>query len=996
MIFDISYNYKNSKIYSFAYNLQYYNIAVPISYIYNIENILDLYKEIVPIEKLYFKTNKNINNNISIYKKFYLMKPIKKDTLILKIPYKTNLSNQYLYKKKNNNDLYIKNNYLARIIVKYRAIDYYKEINLKKVTKNKNIVINKLKSLVNKNEIINIYINKMFNIYNNKVNGLHKHEEYKANLKHQDKEITINDIMNFITKPRKEILVTNKSHYKVSIIKNLNYFNIIKFLETLKKNSDITIFNTKYVLQLKLKSMFSAEGIQIYRKHKIEIIKSICNLLSKNNNKLHDSKYVVYFSKKKREFAHQYNNNILLSKKEYNHMFNYNKLDIIDLIKINNKVKYKDKYIGINRRNKYIFNINDLYRFHKRNSNNTKIYEYTNLINKRTLNLYKQYNINNVSKIYKDTGKIRNTEKFLIDSFYNIKEHINIQKYIEKYYKDLKSLNEISTELKREHQTFIEKDNDKMLVKFPKDITLSGIFKLVHKRTIKINIKNFYYNLSKQYKQTKLNKEYIVYKQSKYILGYNKQYLLYKQKHKSKFYIKNYFLQKDKKEIKKQKNIFLHDINKELNKNKDLLLHKDLKVINIDKDLSTEQIKEFEANIIKDNDMFAFKIQNIMDYDELANRVFADKDFREIYIKSSHKWLEGGEEEPDIKIDKFGIDELILPYNDYDYSILKDSFIDENGNPKGKYKRISNNEFLTKIPPQNPVPCFSDIGLEYIDVDVGILVNMTNVLYRLWRANVFKFGAMDIKDSMEYLLLKLKDYMELTFEGDDLKIASRVFRLFRWYAEMAMNKCCTYKITVKYKSLSSQLDKGDCNIPYTLNNMYIDTSKYIITNSVMNKECSVTFTIDNPIETKMTLSLYVSNDNALIYLNDKIYITANKGYNNFSIQLDKNDKSNEIRIYYNANNNGIIKVSNIVISDMIYNDIDVEYYSKVGEGNYFVNLLTKNLALTCMTDMYSNEEVEEIKNKNYSISVTLDKIKDYIDLHHVNKIKGKRFTIKKS
>ena len=126
MIFDISYNYKNSKIYSFAYNLQYYNIAVPISYIYNIENILDLYKEIVPIEKLYFKTNKNINNNIPIYKKFYLMKPVKKDTLILKIPYKTNLSNQYLYKKKNNNDLYIKNNYLARIIVKYRAIDYYK------------------------------------------------------------------------------------------------------------------------------------------------------------------------------------------------------------------------------------------------------------------------------------------------------------------------------------------------------------------------------------------------------------------------------------------------------------------------------------------------------------------------------------------------------------------------------------------------------------------------------------------------------------------------------------------------------------------------------------------------------------------------------------------------------------------------------------------------------------------------------------------------------
>ena len=118
MIFDISYNYKNSKIYSFAYNLQYYNIAVPISYIYNIENILDLYKEIVPIEKLYFKTNKNINNNIPIYKKFYLMKPVKKDTLILKIPYKTNLSNQYLYKKKNNNDLYIKNNYLARIIVK--------------------------------------------------------------------------------------------------------------------------------------------------------------------------------------------------------------------------------------------------------------------------------------------------------------------------------------------------------------------------------------------------------------------------------------------------------------------------------------------------------------------------------------------------------------------------------------------------------------------------------------------------------------------------------------------------------------------------------------------------------------------------------------------------------------------------------------------------------------------------------------------------------------
>ena len=77
----------------------------------------------------------------------------------------------------------------------------------------------------------------------------------------------------------------------------------------------------------------------------------------------------------------------------------------------------------------------------------------------------------------------------------------------------------------------------------------------------------------------------------------------------------------------------------------------------------------------------------------------------------------------------------------------------------------------------------------------------------------------------------------------------------------------------------------------------------------MNKECSVTFTIDNPIETKMTLSLYVSNDNALIYLNDKIYITANKGYNNFSIQLDKNDKPNEIRIYYNLRRKTIKWVS---------------------------------------------------------------------------------------
>ena len=44
----------------------------------------------------------------------------------------------------------------------------------------------------------------MFNIYNNKVNGLYKHEEYKANLKHQDKEITINDIMNFIKLKKKK------------------------------------------------------------------------------------------------------------------------------------------------------------------------------------------------------------------------------------------------------------------------------------------------------------------------------------------------------------------------------------------------------------------------------------------------------------------------------------------------------------------------------------------------------------------------------------------------------------------------------------------------------------------------------------------------------------------------------------------------------------------------------------------------------------------------
>ena len=1037
MLYNFNYSHKNNRCISIAYDIKNNISIIPISYIYKINNYNYLYKELISLNK-----KEHLFKDFKHTKWIDEIAPIDENDKYIYL----NKFTKNIFKDKKIFPLCIYDNkpitkYIAQI--KLKTIKEHKDVSIskysisfKRIEKYKDITINNtniyLKNSCYYKDLRNISasvigIQTINNIVYHKIYSLRKIQEYKDMhhlnklicLKNKDNimEISFKDLVSFKEFDR-SIKINNSTLLKRTIIKNTNYNNIIKTLHRIKEHIGDVKINTISASVSTIDNLYISEyGRFVYSENRKLMLSEVLKTINTKQKNFKDINFLLMI------YRENLNCKALkdiqsLSKSYYKNSIKYNHNDyffINNMSKMTEEIKYKN--IFLTTQSKYLLN-----------------HKYSTFLCKEKY-LIKKYlsSIVNLDK-KKQIAFIQSNSK-------------NLSKYMKYIYEKDNGVN-----AEKNKQIIFKTNNYKFFDKGQKDLTLEHFFKFINKenkgttRYFKNITLNKFFKYSNEFKSILffnksqkniktdnsiylfLNKVY-----NPYLIEYNTLFVSKKEKEQNllKYDIDN--VRKINKEIfktsiiefSKNKNIIgqykdfvnanvnyinLNNFKTEnkffdINKNdKELsITNNDLfvsipKLLTINKALTIEQATELALSIEKDNDLFLFKMQDVLNYDKIANKLMLDADFKEVYYEQSkkYKWLDGGEDDFEMKLDKYGIDELILPYNDYNYEILKKTLINEYGKPLVPYKEIDKNSFIAKIPVQNPVPCFSDIGLEYIDVDVGILVHLLNTMYKLWRKKVFKFGAMDIKDSMECILSDLKDYIFLTFEGDDLKIATRVFRLFRWYAEMAMNKCCSYKITLQYGPLYSSLDKGDCSIPYKLENMYIDDNKYIITNSVLNKECSCTFNIDNPIDTVIQATIYLSDGSCDILLNNNLECTLKKGINNISIPLKRLDEMNTLKIYYNSFNNGIIKISKVVISDMVYEDAKIEYYSKIGEGNYFMDLLIKNLSVTAITDIYDKDQIEKIKENNFSISVTLDRIKEYIELHHVNKIKGKRLTIKKS
>lgn len=451
-------------------------------------------------------------------------------------------------------------------------------------------------------------------------------------------------------------------------------------------------------------------------------------------------------------------------------------------------------------------------------------------------------------------------------------------------------------------------------------------------------------------------------------------------------------LSKERINTKTLESIPIENTNKNATFDEDIFINGDINIINKIDDM--EVFDKINKNIASGKNIFIIKESKLTKLYPKLKKFMSDKALKEVYLENGVFVRDNKYDQPDFKLT--GIDELILPYTDYDYSILEDQII-KDGKVIKYEKQLNDKTFIITTPIKHPIPKYNKTGLEFININVSLLSYMIDITYNLWMKQIYKTADMDMKDTMQLLLDQLDTYISITLNEEYRPQGYRILRLIRWYGEAAINSYAKYKVTLKYKPLDSALYTGDCQIPYEFENMNIDTKMYTITNTQTNIPCSCTFDLYNPVDSKVSFILQFNKGTATIKINNEIVDTVENGRNNLSYNIDKviDNKPNKLQIFYDDKDGGIINVSKVVLSDNLYDGYELEYEPFIGASNKAMDTLIKQL--TAYDNVYINnkEDIEKIALNNYAVSDVITRLTNYFNLHHTNKTKGKRLTIKK-
>ena len=92
--------------------------------------------------------------------------------------------------------------------------------------------------------------------------------------------------------------------------------------------------------------------------------------------------------------------------------------------------------------------------------------------------------------------------------------------------------------------------------------------------------------------------------------------------------------------------------------------------------------------------------------------------------------------------------------------------------------------------------------------------------------------------------------------------------------------------------------------------------------------------------------------------------------------------------------NNIFYIGNIKIPNCTFKNLSIEFDATLKTGNKTLNEIAKKMI--AYANLYSNREeiLDIIKKGNLSINETYKKLTEYWEIHHQNKSKGKRLTIK--
>lgn len=367
---------------------------------------------------------------------------------------------------------------------------------------------------------------------------------------------------------------------------------------------------------------------------------------------------------------------------------------------------------------------------------------------------------------------------------------------------------------------------------------------------------------------------------------------------------------------------------------------------------------------------------------------------------------------PPIKILKKASDELLLPREGFDYSTYKNEIFNTNLTINPKYIKGITEEGnpIINVPIENPIRYYTDIAKEYIDVDVVIMRKVLELLYKNWRKNIHRHAGLEPTKAINNILeITHKDLLEFYTSVTDknrIKHAERSLKLFAWYCEMGMlsnsDKEVVYKRSngvfgfwnelphygiddkVTYKGISSDEVTDFTNFTYN------DENKFILSSLPGQNASMAISNMPQVIETNLKFKAYILGKGVLRVSVDSRVYTYSEKINIIDIPLPSD--GNEIKIrFFPSNEASSLDIAEFIIKNRYNDSYELVYTGKVKNMNYTLQYVLDFMSIAGD----SIEEVQPVLKSTAQLAYALDRFKEYMEIHHDNKFKGKRLTVRK-
>jgi hypothetical protein len=259
---------------------------------------------------------------------------------------------------------------------------------------------------------------------------------------------------------------------------------------------------------------------------------------------------------------------------------------------------------------------------------------------------------------------------------------------------------------------------------------------------------------------------------------------------------------------------------------------------------------------------------------------------------------------------------------------------------------------------------------------------------------------MSMVDSVKLMLDYMYSYITLNYSGTEyLEPALRVFRLIRWFGETSIMHNAQYKITFEYEDLKSNLQSGICLIPNDMIGMKINTSLKVIESdsTYFNNDAYIKLYVQNREDTQITFSISFTGGVTEIYLNDDLIDVLYSNQPSVTYDLPETSDTNEFVIKRSASSNqNVCYIGNIIVKKATFKNLNIAYDPELKAGNMPLNDIVNKMVI--LANMYDNEAemFDMFRKGNLGISELYKRLQNYWELHHADKEKGKRLTIKET